>query len=104
MELLQVFPEDNYSPPWVTFPQRWPVLECRVDSLDFDFPTCKEFRISPSVIARLTLTVVGLPGENSFFNLFYSCPFIKKTLLFSSMVFHGWGQLSVKRFRCTEKY
>lgn len=40
---------------------KWPVVECRVAKINYDMPTMKEWGASNSVVARLTLVVIGQP-------------------------------------------
>ena len=64
LELLQRFPE-NRPPPWLSFGLKWPVVQCIVRDVSFDFPTEREYRQCPSVLARVTLGLCGTPSKQS---------------------------------------
>lgn len=49
------------SPPWNSFPQKWPVVECRVTAVAYEFPTMVEYRRCHSVLARVSLQLEGVP-------------------------------------------
>ena len=61
-EMLSNFPEQR-SPPWMSFAQQWPVVECIVREISFDFPDCNEYRRCKSVIAHVTLGIVRVPTK-----------------------------------------
>jgi hypothetical protein len=54
---------ENVSPPWVSNGGflKWPVVECQITSISYDFPSAKEYKFSNSVIAKLSLKVLGQP-------------------------------------------
>ena len=60
MEHLNLFPEPR-RPPWMLFAHRWPVVECRVEKLDFNFPSPMELKKSNSIVVTMTLRLLGRP-------------------------------------------
>ncbi|RYG68548.1 hypothetical protein EON64_04930, partial [archaeon] len=61
---LQTFAEDS-SPPWQSFPVKWPFVECEVKDIQYQFPSFVEHRKCPSVMAILTLLVTRIPIQTS---------------------------------------
>ena len=60
-DVLSSFAEHG-SPPWLSFASTdWPVVECVVRDIAYDFPTEKEFQRCRSVIARVTLAIARTP-------------------------------------------
>lgn len=59
-EHLHDFPE-NSAPPWISFGSKWPVIECRITQLSYEFPNQSEHRRCPSIVARIRLQVLGIP-------------------------------------------
>lgn len=57
---LNLIPEQK-RPPWMSFPLKWPVVECQIVSISHDFPTHSEFNKCPSVIAKIQLQLTGRP-------------------------------------------
>ena len=51
-EYLRSFPE-NSSPPWLAFTRPWPVVECIVLSVAYDFPTFSEYKRCHSILIHL---------------------------------------------------
>lgn len=49
------------SPPWLAFPTKWPVVECVVDYVKYSLPSRNEYSRCPSVIAHISLTLIGVP-------------------------------------------
>jgi hypothetical protein len=60
IELLNHFPE-NRPPPWLQFSNKWPVVECKVENITYDFPTQIEYNRCFSVVASLTLLITRIP-------------------------------------------
>eukprot|EP01035_Chromulina_nebulosa_P017150 gene17150-22664_t len=60
IEMLHNFAESS-RPPWASFPQRWPLVECIVKDIAFEFPTLTEYKRCPSVLSIVTLQIVGIP-------------------------------------------
>jgi hypothetical protein len=60
LEHLHSFPEAS-APPWLSFALKWPVVECKILSISYDFPSQQEYKYCASVIARITLMVTGVP-------------------------------------------
>ena len=60
MEHLREFPEHK-SPPWLGFQRNWPVVQCRIDSISYEFPTAAMSRRCSSLLAVVNLTVTGYP-------------------------------------------
>ena len=61
-EQLQRFTED-VSPPWNSFPQKWPLVECIVRDITYRFPNDQELRWCNSMIAEVSLAIVGTPSR-----------------------------------------
>ncbi|CAM9647541.1 unnamed protein product, partial [Ectocarpus fasciculatus] len=59
-EHLQEFPETT-APPWISFASKWPVIECRISRLSFEFPSHNEHNRCQSIVARIRLVVIGIP-------------------------------------------
>lgn len=57
---LNLLPEQR-RPPWMSFPMKWPVVECRIISISYDFPTHSEYNKCPSILAKLQLQLIGRP-------------------------------------------
>ena len=65
IQWLQEFQESS-SPPWMSFPQKWPVVECEVRDIKYAFPdTPQEHKMCCSVKAQVTLAVIRIPLRNS---------------------------------------
>jgi WD40 repeat protein len=61
IQWLQQFQESS-SPPWMAFPQRWPIVECEVRDVQYVFPdTALEYKMCCSVKAKVLLAVVRVP-------------------------------------------
>jgi hypothetical protein len=60
LEHLQIFPEGR-TPPWTSFPHKWPVVECKVLDVSYDFPSQSEHSRCESVVVNITLFLTGLP-------------------------------------------
>ena len=56
----QMFPE-NRQPPWLSWPARWPVVECEVRSVSYAFPTKQEHPLCHSIVAHVTLAISRIP-------------------------------------------
>jgi hypothetical protein len=56
--LLSEFPARDRLLPWNSFHARWPVVECEVREISFDFPPTAELRRCQSVVATITLAIV----------------------------------------------
>jgi WD40 repeat protein len=65
LELLSAFPESS-SPPWLSFPSKWPLVECEVRAVQYRLPSEQELKFCPSVIVRLTLSILRVPIRNQF--------------------------------------
>jgi len=63
IEALQLFAEDT-APPWLSFPIKWPLVLCLVTAVRYSFPTQAEHFRCPSVLATVSLDVVGTPHKN----------------------------------------
>ena len=63
-EYLKSF-QETAQPPWISFPAKWSAVECKVTSLQFDFPTQAEHRRSNSIIAIVGLKIIGIPLRKS---------------------------------------
>ena len=64
-ELLSFFAEQA-APPWLSFANdHWPVVECIVTELHYDFPSSVEHRRCRSVVANVTLAVQRVPSKCS---------------------------------------
>lgn len=64
VELLTSFPEST-SPPWTTFGDTWPLVECIVKDVTYSFPTEREYRLCTSVIASLKLVIIRVPMKRT---------------------------------------
>ncbi len=64
-EHLQFFTED-VSPPWNSFPQKWPLVECIIRHIEYRFPGDQELRWTASTVAEITLAIIGTPSRNVF--------------------------------------
>eukprot|EP01041_Mallomonas_annulata_P003184 gene3184-6281_t len=62
LEYLRSFPENN-PPPWLSFARKWPVVECEVLTVSYDFPTFLEYKRSPSALVYLGLQIVSTPSR-----------------------------------------
>lgn len=60
IEVLHQYAEST-PPPWHSFPRRWPLVECIVKDLVYEFPSRAEHRRCQSVLAIVTLALVGIP-------------------------------------------
>jgi hypothetical protein len=60
LEHLNAFPESR-RPPWMLFSHRWPVVECKILSVEYELPTSAELKKSTSVIAKIGLLLLGRP-------------------------------------------
>ena len=64
IQWLQQFQESS-SPPWMSFPQKWPIVECEVRDIQYVFPdTAQEYKMCCSVKAKVKLAVVRIPVRN----------------------------------------
>jgi hypothetical protein len=64
IQWLQQFQESS-SPPWMAFPQKWPIVECEVRKIEYMFPdTSQEHNMCCSVKAKVQLAVVRVPVRN----------------------------------------
>jgi WD40 repeat protein len=63
-EHLQRFTED-VPPPWNSFPQKWPLVECVVREVSYRFPKDQELRWCNSIVAEVTLAIIGTPSKNA---------------------------------------
>ena len=64
VELLTSFPESS-SPPWTSFGDTWPLVECIVKDVTYSFPTEREYRLCSSVIASLKLVIIRVPMKRT---------------------------------------
>jgi len=55
-----MFPE-NRQPPWLSWPARWPLVECEVRSVSYAFPTKQEYPLCHSIVAHITLALIRIP-------------------------------------------
>jgi WD40 repeat protein len=60
IELLHHFAE-NSRPPWHSFPHKWPLVECTVKDISYEFPSRAEHRRCQSILVVLTLNVISIP-------------------------------------------
>lgn len=63
-EQLTHFTESS-SPPWVAFGQKFPLYECMVQDIAFEFPTEQEFCKCKSAVAKVTLVVLRVPSRTT---------------------------------------
>lgn len=63
-EFLKSFTE-SISPPWMSFQDRWPLVECEVTKITYEFPTEAEFRRCPSVVVNVGLVILQTPSRRS---------------------------------------
>lgn len=49
------------SPPWLSFAQKWPLVECVVKDIKFEFPSSREMERCNSIVAKVTLVVTRIP-------------------------------------------
>jgi hypothetical protein len=61
--LLSEFPARDRLLPWNSFNDRWPVVECQVRHISFDFPPTAELRRCSSVVAAITLVILRAPDK-----------------------------------------
>ena len=61
--LLSEFPSRGRLPPWNSFTGRYPIVECEVRSLSYDFPPTAELRRCKSVVASITLVILRVPDK-----------------------------------------
>jgi hypothetical protein len=62
IQLLERFPESR-QPPWNSFAQNWPVVECIIQEMSFHFPTQAAHRKCTSIVASITLEIVRTPSK-----------------------------------------
>jgi hypothetical protein len=87
-EILSQFVE-NTIPPWQDkelFVQRWPLVECEVTGIQFEFPTEQEHKFCNSVVVVVRLGVCCLSFVSpSYLLLHISFPYLKN---FHSLLMH----------------
>ena len=54
----------DIEPPWQAFPHRWHMVLCKVDKLEYEFPTPDDIdREFMSIGCRLKLRIIGIPSD-----------------------------------------
>lgn len=61
--LLSEFPARDRLLPWNSFNDRYPVVECEVRDIKFEFPPFAELRRCKSVVAAITLVILRTPDK-----------------------------------------
>jgi WD40 repeat protein len=60
---LRLRPQD-IEPPWQKFPQNWHMVLCKVDQLEYEFPTPEAVDSDfTSIVCRMKLRIIGIPTE-----------------------------------------
>ena len=58
--------QEGTSPPWLAFPQKWPIVECEVRDIQYKFPDASEGHKGYRAIkAIVQLAVVRVPSRNT---------------------------------------